>query len=177
MNQLVGWLKALYFTLLSANKVAKIRGVTYGKRCQLRTKKFGSEPYLISIGDDFKTAGEVQFVTHDGAVHVLRNLYPEYHNIDSFGKITIGDNVFVGYGAIIMPNTIIGDNVIVGAGSIVKGTLESNSVYAGVPVRRICSLDAYVKRHKDNFVPTKGLNIQEKRTYLEEKFMRIEKGL
>ncbi|HHC11522.1 MAG TPA: acyltransferase, partial [Campylobacterales bacterium] len=35
----------------------------------------------------------------------------------------IGNNVFIGYGAIIMPHTWIGDNIIIGAGSIVKGKL------------------------------------------------------
>jgi len=170
MNKIIGLLKEIYFMFLNPNKVAEIRGVHFGKRCQFRTKKFGSEPYLINIGDDFKTAGEVQFVTHDGAVHVLRNLYDEYKKIDSFSGITIGNNVFVGYGTVILPGTVMDDNIIVGAGSIVKGILECNSVYAGVPAKRICSLDEYIERNKDNFIQTKGISSKEKRVYLERIF-------
>ena len=51
--------------------------------------------------------------------------------------VRIKNNVFIGANCVILPGTIINDNVVVGAGSVVKGELEENSIYAGVPCRKI----------------------------------------
>lgn len=45
--------------------------------------------------------------------------------------------------SIVLKGTNIGDNVIIGAGSVVRGNIESNSVYAGVPAKRISSIDDF----------------------------------
>ena len=73
---------------------------------------YSSEPYLISLGDNVRISDNVNFVTHDGGMHVIR----QYKNIpaDSFGKIKIGNNVFIGMGSIILPNVIVGNNAIIG---------------------------------------------------------------
>ncbi|MFS1867046.1 acyltransferase [Vibrio breoganii] len=154
--------------LLSCNQVAKNKGVTFGRNCKFLTKKFGSEPYLLKVGDDFYSSSNVQFVTHDGAVNVIRNMYSEWHNIDSFGPIIIGDNVFIGYGAIILPNTEIGNNVIVGAGSLVRGKLNDNCVYAGNPIKLICSIDEYNNKNKENYIATKFLDKTDKKDKVKE---------
>ena len=57
--------------------------------------------------------------------------------------VEIGDNVFIGMGAIILPGTTIGDNVIIGAGSIVSKDLPSNSVCVGTPAKMIMTLDDF----------------------------------
>jgi len=151
---------------MSSNEFAKKVGVKYGKNPQFRTKNFGTEPYLIEVGDDFETSGNVTFITHDGSVGVLRNLYEEYHDIDIVDKISIGNNVFLGMNVIVLAGTEIGDNVVVGAGSIVRGTLKSNSVYAGVPVKYICSIEEY----KDKFLHTFSMNADDKKALIQEKF-------
>jgi galactoside O-acetyltransferase len=51
--------------------------------------------------------------------------------------VVIGNNVFIGSNCSILPGTTIHDNVIVGAGSVVKGSLESNCIFAGVPCKKI----------------------------------------
>lgn len=51
--------------------------------------------------------------------------------------------LFIGMRSITLQGTTIGDNVIIGAGSVVFGKVESNSVYAGNPARKICSLDEH----------------------------------
>lgn len=163
--------RAIYFKFISANKVASILDVKFGSNCLFRTKKFGSEPYLIKVGNNFKTAGNVQFVTHDGAVHVVRNLYEKYNDIDLIAPIIAGDNIFIGYGTVILPGTVMGNNVIVGAGSIVKGELKSNSVYAGVPVKYICSIEDYIHRNKSSFVHIKGLDRETKKEYIKNKLI------
>lgn len=53
------------------------------------------------------------------------------------GDIIIGSNVFIGANCTILPNTVIQDNVIVAAGAVVKGVLEKNSIYGGVPCKLI----------------------------------------
>lgn len=168
---LLKYYKLVRSKLISANKVAKLSGVTFGKNCKFLTIKFGSEPQLITIGDDFYSSSNVQFLTHDGSVNVIRNLYEEYKNIDYFSPIVIGNNVFLGYGVVVLPGSIIGDNVIVGAGTIVRGKLKSNSVYAGVPSKHICSLDDYLNKHKKSFILTKNLSKKEKEIILKNKFL------
>jgi maltose O-acetyltransferase len=43
-------------------------------------------------------------------------------------RVVIGNNVFIGYGAIVLPGTIIGDNTVVGAGCTVSGKVPSDSI-------------------------------------------------
>lgn len=140
--------------LLSPNKLAHKLGVRYGENCVFRTRLFGSEPYLIEIGNNFETSSNVHFVTHDGSLSVIRNLYKEFSDVDIFSKIIIGDNVFIGINTTILPGTRIGNNVIVGAGSVVKGELKSNGVYAGTPAKYISSIEEYKDKNERNFVHT-----------------------
>lgn len=53
-----------------------------------------------------------------------------------FGKaISIGNNVWIGGGSIILPNVTIGDNVVIGAGSVVTKDIESDVIVVGNPAR------------------------------------------
>lgn len=70
------------------------------------------------------------------------------------GRVTIGNNVFIGAGSIILPNVKIGNNVIVGAGSIVSRTIPDNSVALGTPARIICSYEEFVEKKKKLFNET-----------------------
>jgi acetyltransferase-like isoleucine patch superfamily enzyme len=51
--------------------------------------------------------------------------------------VVIGDNVFIGANSCVLPGSVVGSNVVVAAGSVVKGTLESNCIYGGVPCRKL----------------------------------------
>ncbi len=66
--------------------------------------------------------------------------------LGSFGKVVIGNNVFIGTKALILKGVTIGDNVVIAAGSVVTSDCESNSVYAGVPARKISSIEDYYKK-------------------------------
>ncbi len=164
--QLSNLIKAIYYKLISPMKYANIVGVTMGNNCEIRTKFFGSEPYLIKLGNNVATSGNVQFVTHDGSLHVLRNLYSEHKNKDFIRRINIGNNVFIGLNVIILPGTIIEDNVIIGAGSVVKGNIKGNSVYAGIPAKFICTINEYENKNKRFFINTKNLSSIEKKNYI-----------
>lgn len=88
---------------------------------------WSSEPYLISIGSHCQITSDVKFYTHGGA-GAVRRFYP---NFDTFGKIQIGDYVYIGSGAKIMPWVKVGDNVLIAAGSVVTKSVPSNMVVAG----------------------------------------------
>lgn len=126
----------------------------------------GSEPYLISFGKKVKITYGCKFITHDGGTYVLRNLCEENKKLVCYGKIRIGDNVFIGNDSIIMPGVSIGNNVVIGAGSVVTKSIPSNSVAAGVPCRVISSLDNYEIKVKENAIPTIGITEEEKREML-----------
>jgi carbonic anhydrase/acetyltransferase-like protein (isoleucine patch superfamily) len=51
--------------------------------------------------------------------------------------------VLIGMGAIVMDHTVVHSNAIIAAGAIVleNSVVESNSIYAGVPARKVKSLD------------------------------------
>jgi len=151
-------------------KCAREAGVTIGDGCTLLGRvDWGSEPYLIEIGDNVRITSGVSFVTHDGGVHVLRrdwNGHKAMPTADIFGRIKVGNNVFIGIKSIIMPGVTIGDNVVIGAGSIVTKDIPANTVACGVPARVICPLEEYEKKAAAISVPTKGMGEKEKREYL-----------
>jgi|APSaa5957512576_1039674.scaffolds.fasta_scaffold78427_1 acetyltransferase-like isoleucine patch superfamily enzyme len=117
-------------------------GVKIGEECVFTGKRisFGSEPYLIEIGNKVRITADVKFETHDGGVGIFRDEYP---GINVFGKIKIGDNSFIGHGSIIMSGVSIGKNVVIGAGSIVTKNIPSNSLAVGIPAKVIKSIEEY----------------------------------
>lgn len=87
----------------------------------------------VNIGDDVLFAPGVLVST---ATHPLD---PVRRNkgIETAYPITIGNNVWVGMGAKILPGVTIGDNAIIGAGAVVNNDIPKNAVYAGVPATLI----------------------------------------
>lgn len=156
----------LYLRKFFPHRYARYIGVQIGKNSRLINVSWSTEPYLITIGDNF-SATNVRFETHDGGCWVFRETLPE---IDSVKPIIIGNNVFIGYGALILPGVKIGDNVVVGAGSIVSRDLQSNAVYAGVPAKRIKSLGDYKVKLLANSDSTKLMNENSKRKYYLSKY-------
>lgn len=150
--------------------IRKYYGVKIGNNCEIHGNvSFGSEPYLISLGNFVRVTSGVKFVNHDGGIWVLRNTNKAI-NADIFGTITVGDNVHIGVDSIIMPGVKIGSNVIVGAGSIVTKDIADNSVVVGVPAKYIKSIDEYYDKNSSRFVFTKNLSQKEKRIILTDMF-------
>lgn len=145
------------------------KGVTIGDNCEIQPKvDFGSEPYLIKIGNHVRINNDVLFITHDGGVWVLRNSIEEYNDIDLFGSISIGDNVHIGNRTIIMPGVKIGNNCIIACGSIVTKAVPNNSVVAGIPARIIETIDDYKKKNICFFQHTKKMPKNKKEALLKE---------
>ena len=113
---------------------------------------FGTEPELISFGDNVHVASNVNFVNHDITCMMFNYMDKEHHYKIRQGEITIGNNVFIGAGSRILYDVTIGDNVIIGAGSLVNKSIPSGTVAAGVPCKVIGSFEEYQQRMvKDEF--------------------------
>lgn len=101
-----------------------------------------TRPWLIEIGRNVQLTAGVKILTHGYDWAVLKAKYGDIYG--SAGKVTIGDDCFIGMNALILKGTTIGDRVIVGEGSVVAGgTFPSDCVIAGNPARVICTLEAY----------------------------------
>lgn len=126
-----------------------------GENCSIFPKvSFGSEAYLISLGDNVKVTYGVKFITHDGGLHVIRNLVEKYKKSAIYGEIRIGNNVFIGNDVIILPGIVIGDNSIIGAGTVVTKSFPNDVVVAGNPARIICTITEYIDKNKEYFINT-----------------------
>jgi acetyltransferase-like isoleucine patch superfamily enzyme len=161
----MGRLKELAYKLIySPEQFARKLGAKIGDNCRIYTYYWGSEPFLIEIGDHVHITRDVKFVTHDGGVWVFRDRLPD---LDIFGKIKIGDNTFIGNEAMILPGVTIGKNCIVGGMSLVSKSVPDNSVVAGNPARFICTTDDYFEKIKHLNAGTKGKSPAERRRILE----------
>lgn len=99
-------------------------------------------PWLVSIGDNVTMASRVYILTHDASTK-------RFLGLSKIGRVQIGNNVFIGAHSVILPNVKIGNNVIIGANSVVTKDIESNSIYAGNPAKRISDLDQYINKQKN----------------------------
>lgn len=146
----------------SKERWAKGKGVTVGNGCRIATRYFGSEPYLITIGDHVQITDGVRFFTHGGG-WVLRIEQPDF---DCFGKITIGNNVYIGNCALILPGVTIGDNVVVGAGAVVTKSIPNDVLVAGNPAKIVGTFEDYRKKMQQYNVGIKRSGKNDKRKFL-----------
>lgn len=138
-------------------RYAKRIGVSMGGDGRLiGSPIWGSEPWLITIGKRVEIANEVRFITHDGATWVIRN-QEKYKNVVRFGRITIGDNCFIGARATIMPDVTIGNNCIVAAGAVVTKLIPDGEIWGGVPAKFISKVDVWAEKCLDE-TPEYDLN-------------------
>jgi acetyltransferase-like isoleucine patch superfamily enzyme len=128
---------------------------------------FGTEPWLITIGDNVHIVSGCHFVNHDGGVLILRSEYPD---LELTKRITVGNNVYIGINCTVLPGVNIGNNVIVGAGSVITRNIPDNCVAAGVPARVIKPLDDYVKQALTNSLGFGAMSAKEKAAALKKHF-------
>lgn len=101
-----------------------------------------SHAWLIEIGDNVTLAPRVHILAHDASTK-------KQLGYTKIGKVKIGNNVFVGASAIILPNVKIGDKVIIGAGTVVTKNIPENSVVVGNPAKVICKYDEYMDKNEN----------------------------
>jgi len=103
--------------------------------------------HSITIGDNTNIQdGAVIHCTYQKAKTVIGNNVSVAHNAIVHG-CTIGDNVLVGMGAIVMDNAVIGENSVIAAGAVVlAGTVvEPGSIYAGMPAKKVKAITDEMK--------------------------------
>lgn len=89
----------------------------------------------VTIGDDVAIGPGTKIIAYSNHYEFGKKVTNQRITKD----IQIKNNIFIGANCTILPGTIICDNVVVGAGSVVKGELESNSIYAGIPCKKLKS--------------------------------------
>lgn len=105
-----------------------------------------TRPSLVTIGNHVDINVNFHLYTHDWSSFVFRQVFHDF--VNSSGKVTIGDNVYIAVNVIVLKGVTIGDNCIIGAGSVVNRDIPSNSVAVGNPCRVVCSLEEFYKKRK-----------------------------
>ena len=127
-----------------ADNAAVIGDVIMGDNCSIWFHSVvRGDVHSIRLGNKVNVQdGAVIHATYQKAPTNIGNNVSIAHNAVVHG-CTIHDNVLVGMGAIIMDHAVIESNCIIAAGALVsENTLvESGSVYAGVPAKRIKTID------------------------------------
>ena len=121
-----------------------------GENVGLHTSQFGTEPYLISIGDNVTVAAHVKFITHDvSCFNMARYLDIDQKLVDKVNCIVLHDNCMIGAHSILLPGTSIGKNCVIAAGSVVTGIIPDNEVWGGNPARFIMKTSKYAQKVKN----------------------------
>ncbi|MBP1962310.1 acyltransferase [Paenibacillus aceris] len=167
MYELRYFLAKLKYKLLGSNKEIindyfRKHGMNIGTGTNLCSNIMTPEPYLISIGENVTISNNVQFITHDNSIcKVLPNM------TDLFGKITIGNNCFLGARSVIMYGVELKHNTIVAAGSVVtKSFNESGIIIGGNPAKKLGNWETFSKKIESYAMNTDSLNEEQKRNLL-----------
>jgi maltose O-acetyltransferase len=103
---------------------------------------------MISLGDFVAVGPNVQFVTDTHPIRPEDRIIPAmegdslpFRVVNLALPITVGNHVWIGAGAIILPGVTIGDGAMVAAGAVVTKDVASRMVVAGNPAREIRSVD------------------------------------
>jgi maltose O-acetyltransferase len=117
--------------------------VDYGSRIRIGARCFANfglvalDVAAITIGDDVQIGPNVQLLTPTHPVEPG----PRRDKWEAAEPITIGDNVWLGGGAIVLPGVTIGQNTVVGAGAVVSRDLPANVVAVGNPARVVRTIE------------------------------------
>ncbi len=125
-------------TTISYNSPMNLIKVGKGTYGHINAHFYGSKKEGLNIGNFCSIAGNVDFVL--GGEHNYKRAsnypYPEltYHTqYDAIckGPITVEDDVWIGFGAIILSGVTLGRGCVVGAGSVVAKDIPPYAIYAG----------------------------------------------
>lgn len=100
-----------------------------------------SHCWLIEIGNNVTFGPHVQVLAHDASTC----MHIGYARI---GRVTIGDNVFIGAGSVVLPGVTIGSNSVIGAGSVVSKSVPNGVVAVGNPAKPIQKIEVFQEKHE-----------------------------
>ncbi|PWW24366.1 maltose O-acetyltransferase [Geodermatophilus normandii] len=117
--------------------------VDYGSNLRIGARSFANvglvalDVAAITIGDDVQIGPNVQLLTPTHPVEPG----PRRQKWEAAEPITIGDNVWLGGGVVVLPGVTIGADTVVGAGSVVTRDLPAGVVAVGNPARVVRTLE------------------------------------
>jgi len=128
-----------YWALVDQTRLCRRRGMRVGDNVAIYETCFDPlYPELISIGDNV-TITHATILTHDDSSILLTNRR-------RVAPVCIGNNVFIGFRALVLPGVTIGNNCIVAAGAVVTKDVPDNCIVAGNPARSIKSIEEYQEK-------------------------------
>jgi len=155
MNGLHGVIHNIYRRWFRADSLDNLKrlGLRTGRNLRLQPGATIDKNHCwhISIGDDVTIAPNAYILAHDAST----KMHLGYTRI---GKVDIGDRVFIGTAAIVLPGVRIGNDVVIGAGSVVSQDIPDNVVACGNPARALSATDEWIdqKRREMATVPCFG---------------------
>jgi len=90
----------------------------------------------VAIGDGCLLGMDVVVVTSNHRVDAAGRISPVAENL----PVTIGERVWIGARAVVLPGSVVESDVVIAAGAVVRGRCTSHGLYAGVPARRVREL-------------------------------------
>jgi acetyltransferase-like isoleucine patch superfamily enzyme len=125
------------------------KGAKIGENCRIYISYFGSEPWLVSVGDKVTITAGVRILTHDGSTWLFED---KNGRRELFRRVVIKNNVFIGISSIIMPGVVIENNCIIAAGSVVTKSIPEGSIVGGNPARIIGDFESLKERALENYI-------------------------
>lgn len=139
-RQFLYWIICLLCGRVTATRFL---GVQVGRDCRIGTHAFGTEPWLVRLGDRVTVTAGTVFLTHDGATCLVCDAKGRRYR---YARIEVGSDVFIGVNSILLPGVRIGDRVVIAAGSVVTKSVPDNVIVAGNPARVIMTFDGFHAR-------------------------------
>lgn len=131
-----------------ADNAVVVGEVTMGKNCTVWFNAVvRGDVHSITIGDNTNIQdGAIIHCTYQKAKTTIGSNVSIAHGAIVHG-CTLGDNILVGMGAIIMDEAVVGNDSVIAAGAIVlPGTrIEPGSIYGGIPARRLKDIGPEMK--------------------------------
>ena len=175
LKKILKKIERTYYLYIKNDRIAYSRrlGVQLGEKCQILADPsiaFGTEPWLIKLGNHVDVTAGVCFLNHEGAMWCVRWIDEKYQYDDLFLPTVVGDNVMIGVNSLIMPGVHIGNNVIIGGHSVVTKDIPDGAIVAGMPAKQISTIDKFMDKLKDKETfTTKLMTMDQKREFLKKR--------
>ena len=113
------------------------KNLIIGKNCHIGKSCFFDLREKIDIGDNVTISMQSSFITH---IDLFNSELKQKKFQSSAEQIIINSNVYIGAVSTVLQGVIIEDNSVIGAKSLVNKIVKRNSLYAGIPAKKIKSL-------------------------------------